>query len=178
MNLRKDQWLAVAIVAVVVGTFGLVVFLPQSRQLGDLRQQYVKAQDTLQQDKAKLLELAKIRGEIARADAEIAACNRRLPDGDELGPFLKDISNYSQLCGLDGATFLPQKPRDGEMFSETSIQMRFKGTFEELFRFLRQARCMPRLTRVQALTIHNDQALSGECSIDLVMDIYYTGVRG
>ena len=174
MKLRTDQWLTIAIVAVVVGTFALVVYWPQSRQLAELRRQYDQAQDSLRTDSAKLTELAQIRGEIARADAKIAECNRRLPDRDELGQFLKDISNYAQLCGLDGATFLPQKPRAGEMFSETSIEMRFKGTFEELFRFLRQARSMARLTHVQTLNVQNDAALSGECTIDLVMSIYYT----
>lgn len=173
-NLRKDQWLIVAIIGVVLGTFAAVFFVPQSRELAELHREHEQGQELLQREGVRLVELARIQAEIARADAEIAAYNRLLPDSPDLGPFLRDISSYAQLCGLKGATFQPQRPRTGEMFNETSIEMRFKGTFDELFRFLRQARSMSRLTRVQSLTIHNDQTLTGECGIDLVMDIYYT----
>ncbi|MDD4889857.1 MAG: type 4a pilus biogenesis protein PilO [Phycisphaerae bacterium] len=173
-NLRKDQWLTIAIVGVVVTTFALVIYLPQRHQLKDLRKECAAADETLQRDRSKLSELTQLRGQVDRATRQMEVYNRRLPESQDLGQFLKDVSNYAQLCGLEGASFQPQKPQGGEMYNQLPIAMRFKGSFGEVFRFLRQTRSMPRVTNIRTLSLHNDPKLEGQCAIDLAMVIFYT----
>lgn len=178
MNLRKDQWLTIAIVAVVVTTFALVIYLPQYRQLSRLRQSVASAEETLQRDRCRVSELGQLRGDVKRIDERMAVYTRKLPEQPDVGPFLKDISNYAQLCGLEGASFQPQKLRPGDQYNQIPVEMRFKGTFPELFRFLRQARNMGRLTQVRSLNVRNDAKLEGNCQIDVSMVIFNTGRGG
>jgi Tfp pilus assembly protein PilO len=173
-RLRKDQWLTLAIVAVGVTTFVLVFYLPQVRQLGQLQQEFDQTGQSLHNDRARLLELTLKRPQFDRSMAKAVESNRRLPDSQDLGLFLKDISNYAQLCGLEDPTFQPQKARQAGSCWEMPVQMRFSGNFAELFRFLRQARIMPRVTRVSTMNVLNDSGLAGKVKIDLVMNVFFT----
>ena len=173
-RLRKDQWLTLAIVAVVVTTFAMVFYLPQVRQLGQLQQEYDQVDQALRADRVRLLELTKNKPQFDRTMEKAALSIRRLPDSEQLGSFIKDISSYAQLCGLEDPTFQPQKARQTGPYWEKPVQMRFSGEFGELFRFLRQARIMPRVTRVNGMTVQNDSGLVGKCKIDLMMTVFFT----
>jgi len=174
-RLRKDQWLTLAIVAVVVTTFAMVFYLPQVRQLGQLQQEYDQTDESLRNDNARLLELTLNKAKLDRSMAKAIESNRRLPDNQDLfGAFLKDISNDAKLCGLEDPAFQPQRARQSGSCWEMPVQMRFSGTFSELFQFLRQARIMPRVTRVSTMNVLNDAGLVGKCKIDLVMNVFFT----
>ncbi len=170
----RDQWMILAIVAVALVAFTLVVYLPQRRQLGELKQQRQETATALERDKTRATELALIRGEVTRMTEQLNYFNRRLPNQQELGQFLKDVSGYARSSGLDGATFQPQKPVQGELYVRMPIEMHFQGRFSDLYGFLRQAKNMTRLTHVREMTVRNDKDLGGRCAIDMTMTIYFT----
>ncbi len=173
-SIRKEQLLTMAIVAAVVATFVLVIYLPQRRQLGALTDERQAASQALDRDKAKATELARIRGEVVKMTEQLSFFNRRLPDQQELGQFLKDVSGYAQEAGLSAASFEPQKVITGELYLQMPIDMKLKGSFNNLCRFLKQARSMTRLTSIRWLSVRNDANLLGHCDVDLVMTIYFT----
>ncbi|MCG3179282.1 MAG: hypothetical protein BIFFINMI_01616 [Phycisphaerae bacterium] len=174
MRIRKDQFLTAAIVGVILVTFLFVVFLPQRRDLKRLHQERDEAVQSLDRDKEKAKELAKLRGDVRQMEDRLSFFDQRLPDQQELGEFLRDVSRYAQFAGLKQATFQPRNVSQSELHLEMPIDMKFTGRFLSLCNFLRQTKSMTRLTHVQTLTVSNDKDLKGDCGIELVMTIYFT----
>lgn len=175
--IRKDQMLVIAIFAVILVTFALVVYLPQRRELAQLNTDLRETGQALERDKQKAIELAQLQGDVQRMTEQLEFFDQRLPNQQELGQFLRDVSGFADLSGLEGANFEPQKVNDGEMFMEMPIEMKFNGDFRELYRFLRHAKGMTRLTHVRDLNITRKlepKSTSEDCEIDLVMNIYFT----
>lgn len=172
--LRKDQVLSLAIVTVVVMTFGLVFYLPQRSTIAQLSQEREATSSAVSRDKQKATELVLLSGEVKRMGEQLKMFNRRLPDQQELGTFLKDICNAARASGLESPVIEPQKVMQGELYMQAPFAMQFRGGFDALARFLVASKSMPRLTHVSAVNVRNDKDVSGKCTIDLVMTIYYT----
>ena len=94
----------------------------------------------------------------------------------EVGVFNRTPDKIKGLMdvGAKATNSIAQAATCGEAVFTMPIDMRFKGTFAELFRFLRQARSMSRLTHVESLNIRNNANLTGACGIDMMMNVYFT----
>ncbi len=177
MKIRKDQLLVGAIFGVIIVTFALVVFLPQRKELARLQNERDDTAAALERDKQQAVELARLQGDVERMTEQLEYFDQRLPNQQELGQFLRDVSSFAQLSGLEGADFQPREVTEGELFLAMPIEMKFAGDFSELYRFMGHAKRMTRLTHVRDLRVNrklDPNAKDENCQIDLVMTIYFT----
>ena len=172
--LRKDQMLTLLIVSVALGAFLFIVHLPQQRQLKALTQDRREASEALERDREQAKELARLGGDVDRMTKQLAVYDRRLPDRQELGQFLKDVSTTARVAGLESTAIEPQRVAPGELYLQAPFSMKFNGKFDQLVRFMGQAKAMTRLTHIRSMTVRNDSDLSGRCNVDMVMTIYFT----
>jgi Tfp pilus assembly protein PilO len=173
VNIRKEKLLTIAIFGVIVITFVFVVFLPQRRELARLQQECEQASADLRRDKEKARELARVVGDVSIMSRKLEFYDQRLPDDQELGQFLRDVSSFARASGLT-ADFKPQRVVAGELYMHMPIEINIRGRFLRLTNFLLQAKEMKRLTHVSDLMVDNSKQLDGECEITLTMNIYFT----
>ena len=174
MKLRKEQLLTVAIIGVILVTFVTVIYVPQRRELTQLKQEYQSAAQALQRDKNKALELAQLRGEVKQMTDRLAFFNQRLPDDQELGEFVGTASRNALVAGLTDMKYMPKGVVQDELYLRRPIEMTCTGRFADLFAFLLKLKDLPRLTHVQSLNLTNDAKLTGDCTIKMEMMIYFT----
>ena len=99
--------------------------------------------------------------------------DRRLPKRQELGGFLRQISNDLVLEKLVTQLIDPGNPTREELYHTLPINMQLRGSYLSLASFLEQLERMERLTRVGKLKISSDPQ-DDKLKIEMQMNIYFT----
>jgi Tfp pilus assembly protein PilO len=99
--------------------------------------------------------------------------DRRLPKRQELGGFLREISEGLSQENLTNQTIEPGRPAQEDLFFTLPIVMKFRGSYLSLARFLERIDAFERLTRVQKLDIMPGGE-GGALDITVQMNIYFT----
>jgi Tfp pilus assembly protein PilO len=164
-----------AVAAVVVATV-LLVYLPQARKLRSLRTQITSQERSLVADSEKASIVPQLLQEVEVMKSRYKDFGRRLPERQELGGFLKEISSRLAAANLSGQLIEPGNPSQAELFHTLPIIMRFRGSYLSVAGFLHSLDEMERLTRVQKLqmTLDEQSRETGDLGIDMQINIYFT----
>ncbi len=172
----KDTWVVLAIVTVVLVTTTTLVYLPQSRQLKRIRTQIVTQERALKADSELASIVPALLQQIEAMSRRYSDFDRLLPKRQELGGFLREISNHLAEEQLSGQLIEPGSPTSQELFHTLPIIMRFKGSYLSVASFLRRLDGMERLTRVQKLQVTRGATSNSpdELEVELQINIYFT----
>ena len=88
-----------------------------------------------------------------------------LPSTAEIPSLLVDISQTALTVGLEIELFQPRPEVNQTFYADVPIQLRLRGTYEELAEFVSGVSAMPRI-----VTVHNVFIRPGESDSDLLMD--------
>jgi Tfp pilus assembly protein PilO len=173
-GMRRVQYIlaGVALVA-AVGVYAMGI-RPVSRRLADLEAQRVQRQEMLDQSESRASNLPKVALEVDRLRMKLERFDKRLPRQQELGPFIREITQLSQQSQLRKLTLQPSVPRTSDLYAELPISMNFEGDFMSVFAFLKQTEEMQRLTRVKNIIIRNKDAKLGQVEVQMSMNIYFS----
>ncbi len=111
---------------------------------------------------------------VDRTRQRLERFDRKLPRQEELGQFVREITNLSQQASLRRLSNQPGEIKRRELFSERPIALSFEGNFIDVFSFLRQAEEMQRLTRVRSLNIRSLDAQQGLVDVQVTLSIYFS----
>jgi len=174
MRVSRDNWIVLGILAVLVVTYGGVVYRRQSNRLEDLREKIAARKRQHQADAAKAARVPPMMREIEHMKQRYNSdWNRRLPASQELAGFLREISANLAEENLSRPMIAPGDPTRGSLYNVLPITMKFEGDFLSLAAFLRRVDGMTRLTRIEQLSIRPETTGSG-MAIVLGMNIYFT----
>ena len=168
----RDRLIAAAILIALIGTWALVVFRPQFRELRRLRDQNTARQAAIAKDIQKIGGLAEVTRQVEEMRKRYQDFDRRLPKRKELSEFLAQISWNRDQERLDNEIFQPGNPTKEDLFHTLPIIMRFKGSFLSLTNFMKRMETMERLTRTKRLAIARGG--NDHLDIELHMNIYFT----
>lgn len=176
----RDNTIVVGILAAVIGTATVLVYIPQQRELNRLRTE-------ISQEKVRMSDNARICSAVPATLRQVQTLKKRysnfdqrLPKQIELGGFLREISGDLSQESLVNQSIEPGNPRRSKLFHTLPIVLRFRGTYLSLASFLKRLSEMERLTQVERITVSGD---SGEPSkpgqpwglnIEVLMNIYFT----
>ncbi len=107
----KKALILVAVVAVVLGVYGYLVYLPQQAKLTGLRLELGKLNRELQEGKAIAQELAKFKQDAANLQKKLTLALAQLPNKKEIPNLLRNISSLGKGSGLEFLLFKP-KPEE------------------------------------------------------------------
>lgn len=171
--LTRDNLLVFGALIVIVGGTVLGVFRPQSKTLRELETQIVKQKTALAAEAGKVLVVPTMLRQVEAMRMRYRNFDQRLPQRQELGGFLKEISENLAKEDLSNQLIEPGNPSRDALFHTLPIIMRFRGSYLALTRFLNRLEEMERLARVQKMLIKTDPK-SEEVDIELRMNIYFT----
>lgn len=175
-QIGKSTLLMLAAVAAVVTVATLMVYMPQSRELKLVRTQIVTQEQTLIADSEKASVVPLMLQQVEAMKLRYKDFDRRLPQRQELGGFLRQISANLEKEDLTGQLIEPASPSSEELFHTLPIIMRFNGSYLSVASFLRSLEDMERLTRVEKLQITRDKKAndSTQLDVELRINIYFT----
>ena len=107
----KKALILVAVVVVILGVYGYLVYLPQQAKLTGLRLELGKLNRELQEGKAIAQELAKFKQDAADLEKKLTLALAQLPNKKEIPTLLRNISSLGKGSGLEFLLFKP-KPEE------------------------------------------------------------------
>jgi len=175
----RDNLIVVGVLLAIVVAGAVLVYLPQRKQLRDLRTRTARQKIHLVENAGRASSVPSLLRHVQVMKKHYRNFDRRLPAQQELGGFLREISgNLSEEQSLSNQLIEPGNPTRSKLFHTLPIILRFQGSYLSLASFLKRLERMERLTQIEKLSITScSPAPAGTTQgvdIELLMNIYFT----
>jgi type IV pilus assembly protein PilO len=151
-----------------------------------------KAQQKVQAQERKIEEKQKALADLERATAGVADIDRRvadlqeaikffekkLPQEREMDLILKEVWQMAEQNHLTTKTIRTMKSIRSSSYSEQPIEMNLAGDFSGFYEFMLQLERLPRLTRVQNLTLDKINGQEGGMEAKVLLSIFFEPETG
>ena len=162
---------AIVVAMTVAGfTFG---YLPSARKIDRIREETAQVKQSLEADGQKATIVPELLRQVEVMKGKYKDFDRQLPKRQELGGFLREITQNISQERLTNQTIEPGKPVQEDLFLTLPMVLKFQGSFLALARFLERIDGMERLTRIQKLVVMPG-AGDGALDITVQLNIYFT----
>jgi Tfp pilus assembly protein PilO len=169
--LARVQWTLAMVMVLLVTSFVLFGYRPQTRRMAELDAKITNCQREMLLHQGQSNMLSGVQADVERLKARLQEF-KRLPQQHELGEVIKDVAQVAQQSSL-------KKPdirtgavvQRGEKLIEAPIQLTFEGDFVNVFSFLKHAEELPRLTRMPSINIKTKDK-QGQVKVQMTMDLY------
>ena len=188
MRPTKDNLVVAALLGGMVIAAMILIYFPQSRDLGELRMSIATQRADLDAKSKQALIVPDFLRHINAMKNRYKNFHTRLPRSKELGGFLKEISRLLAGEGLATTHFQSGTPSEEELFNTLPINMKLTGSYRSLGRLLKNINGMKRFTRVQRLVLirpapragteDGDSGADRELEIELQLNIYFITESG
>lgn len=155
------------LMALVLGVYGYLFFLPARDELAKAEQAQLQLQRKLSEVRAVAANEQAVRDEIAMLEKKLVVALRQLPDSKELPVLLTDVTSLGKNAGLDFRAFRPQQEIRKAFYAEVPIDIEFTGGFHDIATFFDQIARLPRIINISEL----DMSISKEGSTGTLLKV-------
>jgi Tfp pilus assembly protein PilO len=148
-------------------------YLPSARKMDRIREETAQVQQALEADGQKAAVVPELLRQVEVMKGKYKDFDRQLPKRQELGGFLREISQNLSQERWTNQTIEPGKPVQEDLFFTLPMVLKFQGSFLSLARFLERIDGMERLTRVQKLVVMPGPS-EGVLDVTVQLNIYFT----
>jgi len=103
----------------------------------------------------------------------IAFFESKLPQEKEIDTILKEVWQMAEANSLQTKTVKTLKSERGPNYSEQPIQMSLQGDFNGFYSFLLALEKLPRITRINQMTLQKVNDRDGEMTAQLTLSIFF-----
>ena len=175
----RDNLIVVGVLTVAVGLATVLVYLPQRRQLQEIKGRIAQEECRIVEDAGRAAGVPDLVRQVQGMKKRYTNFDRRLPKRKELGGFLREISGNLSEEKLSNQLIEPGTPQRAQLFQTMPIVLRFQGSYLSLASFLKRLDHMERLTQVEKLAVQQKGESLAEgpgesLDIEVQMNIYFT----
>ena len=175
----RDNLIVVGILTVAVGCATILVYLPQRRQIQEIKGRIAQEQCRIVEDAGKAAGVPDLVRQVQGMRKRYTNFDHRLPKRKELGGFLREISGNLSEENLSNQLIEPGTPVRAPLFHTMPIILRFQGSYLSLASFLKRLDHMERLTQVEKLSVQHKggnppEGQAENLDIEVQMNIYFT----
>ena len=160
------------VMGALLSGFCLLGYQPARDELDSLNAEMGATQRQLARSHAKTTMLPHLAAEVRSLQAEPFS-SRTLSKRDDLGQFLKDLSQQARELSVKLEYAPPDPPVRGELFSQQQIKLRLEGSFDSVFAFLRRIEATQRLTRTKSVEIRRKPGQAGTVNVEIALNVYF-----
>jgi len=146
-------------IGAIAVVFGLTLFvgyklviIDQTEKLKQVQSEELEKRRVYEKKQARANQLPAYKAQLAEMQASFGALKDQLPSDTEIPGLILDISEKGLSNGLEIELFKPKPEVQKEFFAEKPIELKAKGTYEELAGFVSDLSGLPRI-----VTINNIQ---------------------
>jgi Tfp pilus assembly protein PilO len=178
-QITRDNLIVTGVLLGVVAATTALVYMPQKKTLHQLQTRIARQEIHLVDNAGRASSVPSLLRHVQAMKKRYSNFDRRLPEQQELGGFLREISgNLSEERSLSNQLIEPGNPSRSKLFHTLPIILRFQGSYLSLASFLKRMEQTERLTQVEKLSITScSPAPAGTTQgvdIELLMNIYFT----
>jgi len=175
----RDNLIVVGVLLAAVVAAAVLVYRPQRKELRELRTRIARQKIRLVENAGRASSVPSLLRHVQAMKKRYRNFDRRLPEQQELGGFLRQISsNLSEEESLSNQLIEPGNPTRSRLFHTLPIVLRFQGSYLSLASFLKRLEEMERLTQIEKLSITScapaPEGTTQGVEIELLMNIYFT----
>lgn len=163
---RERIFLIAAMVVVLFVTWSYL-YLPKSRQVGDIRTQIALAQAEIAKLSAQLPEMRKKAEELRliRQKGEVTGgfsskIGDLMPGGSRLSSLLEEMTRLARLRRVEFVSIRPETIEDRGNYLELSLRIDVKSRFREMGDYLLMLENLPRAIRVREVKVETNATIS------------------
>lgn len=162
---------AAAIAVICLALIVVGYFLDTQTQFDDLESAKQKEKDLKQLIEIKAAKAANLHAykqQMGEIEKTFGSLLKQLPSKTEVAELLNDISQTGSTSGLEFELFKPQAEIPAEFYAELPIQLKVRGQYHELGKFMGGLASLPRIVTMHDFTISAPKKDSK--SADLIME--------
>lgn len=159
LNDPANVSLPIKIGAIAV-VFGLTLFagyklviVDQINTLETVQSKEAGKRQSYEVKQARANQLPAYKAQLAEMQASFGALKDQLPSDTEIPGLILDISEKGLSNGLEIELFKPKPEIQKEFFAEKPIELRAKGTYEELAGFVSDLSALPRIVTINNIKL-------------------------
>ncbi len=145
-----------AIVVVFAATIGAgykLVIVDQRADLETVEAEELDKRTVYEKKQARANQLPAYRTQLAEMQASFGALKDQLPSDTEIPGLILDISEKGLTNGLEIELFKPKPEIQKEFFAEKPIELKAKGTYNELAGFVSDISALPRIVTINDIQL-------------------------
>ncbi|AHE99350.1 type IV pilus inner membrane component PilO [Thioalkalivibrio paradoxus] len=156
----------IALIIVALAGAGYWYFIKDQVEVLDREERReVQLRAEFEEKQERAANLAAYEEQLAEMERMFASLVQLLPSTAEIPNLLVDISQTALSVGLEIELFQPRGEANRTFYAEVPIQLRVRGTYEQLAEFVSGISAMPRI-----VTVHDVYIRPGASDDDLLMD--------
>jgi len=148
---RKNQRLVIGLVLAAIVAYFFLWWMPHRRKMAALQSQVRQAQQTIDDESARLNGISDVRAELAELHRYIAEIEQQLPDELNLPRFLSDLYAIAKELGVDIVQTQPQVPSRLVQLQTQPAHLTLAGRAPAIAELIYQLETGPRLIELTSL---------------------------
>jgi type IV pilus assembly protein PilO len=166
----------IAFVVVMLGILAAIKLVVWDKAQTKIMERERKTEDRLK----ALSDLERATSGVADVDRKVSELEeaikffeKKLPQERDIDQILKEVWNMAEQNQLTTKTIKTMKSQRGAAYSEQPIEMSLSGNFNGFYEFLLKLERLPRLTRINQLSLDKINGKEGEMEAKLVLSIFF-----
>ena len=153
----KAQKIAIlgVIIILLAALYYSFLYSPQADEIAKLADSVEIARNEKSVKAQKAANLAGLRKDLQRLDAELKKAVAQLPEKREIPDLLTNISTKAQQSGLDILVFRPRAENYQDFYAEIPVDITVKGNFHNTVSFFDEVGRMNRLVNIDNIGFKN-----------------------
>ncbi len=170
---EKQQMVILIVAAAMVAAFVLGRYLPLLAKKKAALRQLKEQSAVIEKGEADRRILPGLTEQLAHDASAIANYDAQVPAQRQLGEFLETISAAMREYKLVETLIQPGQEKQAASLGVIPLDIRCKGTLDQLFRFYTALQRMPRAVRIGEVNLANDRNYEGMVTMNAKAAIYY-----
>ncbi len=156
LTLLQRVIISIVVMALLVGAFVFIAYMPKFEQIEQLDNQYEKVKKKLDVAKAKAAQLESLQEEWGEKQEQFKAAMNALPDKKEIPSLLNEISRAGNEAGLDFQVFSPLGEAPHEFYAEIPVALEISGEYASIYLFFKKVANMSRIVNLKDISMSLD----------------------
>jgi len=161
---KINQWLILVVLLVGAGGYYFwdSVYVPMTEQIRTLKEEEDKLQRELTKVKSQVQRMAKLKEELAVAQADFAKLQEMFPDQEQIPTRLQDLTSVTRRSGTTTTRFQPLPAVQKEYYTENKYKLNITGSYHAIGEMFAELANFRYPTSVQKLALEVSPKLKDE----------------
>lgn len=148
------RWLVSPIIVVLLAAlYWYFLYQPYSEEMAALQERITSKRQTVEKYQKIAAQLETFKTQVSELEARLHVLLRELPESREIPGMIRQISDLGVRTGLQISLIKPMLEQRKEFYAEIPIQVRVKGQYHAVGRFLDDLAHLERLISVDGVQI-------------------------
>ena len=169
----REQVLTGVIAFAACALFAWLVAYPQQAKHRALQDEVQEVSDDIALRLTRCAAAVETERALEQCRQRLDSMEERVPQADQLGSFLEQLSEVAADAELINANVVPQPPYVAKGLGILPIKMDFESDFLSLFAFLRNVESLPRAVRIADLRAARVQEGVDRLEIEMTLQVFF-----